>query len=266
MKKLLTENTIYSTKEKKPSFWGANFPSLYFYFGLVAQVMRSAGMARRGEYGNEEWRTSSLAVLKVVESVGINVRVSGLEHIHSSENRPCVIVGNHMSFLETVLLPGLILPRPLTFVIKQSLLEYPVFKHVMRSCDPIAVTRVNPRQDLKTVLEEGVKRLEAGLSVVVFPQSTRSHIFVPAQMGSIGVKLAKKANVPVLPMAIKTDALQNGRILKDFGAIKPDIPIRIAFSESFNVSGKGNEEMERVNGFIEEKLQEWGREVGKGKY
>jgi len=237
------------------------FPSLYFYIRLIATVMRSARLAQNGRYGQEEWGSSSLEVLEILERIGVDIRVSGMNHIRDTDHGPCVIIGNHMSFLETLLLPGLILPKPLTFVIKQSLLEYPVFKHVMRSSNPIAVSRVNPRQDLKTVLEEGVKRLEEGVSIVVFPQSTRSHNFEPAQMGSIGVKLAKRANVPVLPMALKTDALQNGKLIKDFGAIRREIPVRIAFAAPFAVNGKGNDEMDIVNGFIEQKIQEWGQEM-----
>jgi 1-acyl-sn-glycerol-3-phosphate acyltransferase len=39
-----------------------------------------------------------------------------------------------MSTLETFVLPYLIAPhRPMTFVVKKSLVEYPVFKHVMRA-------------------------------------------------------------------------------------------------------------------------------------
>ncbi|MFV0437346.1 MAG: lysophospholipid acyltransferase family protein [Desulfopila sp.] len=257
MKSLPTEDGVYVTKAKRLSFLGANFPSFFFYSRLIAEVFRCASMARRGVYDNEQWRASSLRILQSLEGSGVSAHVSGLQHICSRQNGPCVIIGNHMSFLETLLLPGLILPRPVTFVIKQSLLEYPVFKHVMRSREPIAVSRVNPRQDLKTVLEEGGKRLAAGISVIVFPQSTRSHTFVPASMGSIGVKLAKRAAVPVLPLALKTDALQNGRLVKDFGAILPRIPVHIAFAPPLVVAGKGSEEMAEINGFIEEKLREW---------
>jgi len=261
MKNLPLNDNTYGTEARTLSFPAAAFPSLYFYVRLIATVTRSARLARKGRYGEDEWGSSSLEILEILERIGVDIRVSGMDHIRNPAHGPCVIIGNHMSFLETLLLPGLILPKSLTFVIKQSLLEYPVFKHVMRSSNPIAVSRINPRQDLKTVLEEGVKRLEAGISVVVFPQSTRSHHFEPAQMGSIGVKLAKRANVPVLPLALKTDALQNGRMIKDFGVIKKDIPVRIAFAAPFAVSSKGNEEMDIINGFIEQKLQEWGQEI-----
>lgn len=261
MKELALIDHIYTTREKKLSFTANHLPSFCFYSQVILTVCRAAVRTRRGAYGNDEWCESSRSILEILESIGVHLRITGLEHIRTRENGPCVIVGNHMSFLETLLLPGLILPKPLTFVVKQSLLEYPVFKHVMRSCNPIAVSRVNPRQDLKTVLEEGVQRLQSGLSVVVFPQSTRSHSFDPAQMGSIGVKLAKKADVPIVPLALKTDALRNGKMLKDFGVINRKIPVRMAFGVPFRVSGKGSEEVEIVNRFIEAKLQEWAREL-----
>ena len=39
---------------------------------------------------------------------------------------PCVFIGNHMSILETFVLPCLIVPhRNVTFVVKESLITYP---------------------------------------------------------------------------------------------------------------------------------------------
>lgn len=261
MKELELNDYTYTTKERKLSLMGNYLPSVYFYSQFMLTVFRAAILARRGVYDSAKWGQSSNVILNLLEDIGVHIQVTGLEHVRKTELGPCVIVGNHMSFLETMLLPGLILPHPVTFVVKQSLLEYPVFKHVMSSSNPIAVSRTNPRHDLKTVMEEGVKRLEAGFSVVVFPQATRSHIFDRANMGSIGVKLAKKAGVPIVPLALKTDALQNGKFIKDFGAIDRNIPVRLAFDAPLAVSGKGNEELEKVNVFIEQKLQEWTREL-----
>ena len=63
-----------------------------------------------------------------------------------------------MSMMETLILPVMVQPiKPVTFVVKETLLSYPVFKHIMLSRNPIAVTRTNPRQDLKTVLNEGLR-------------------------------------------------------------------------------------------------------------
>jgi len=144
-----------------------------------------------------------------------------------------------------------------TFVVKESLLNYPVFKHVMRSRNPVAVTRTNPRQDLKTVMSEGSDRLANNISVIVFPQTTRSTGFDPQHFGSIGTKLAKKAGAPVIPFALKTDAWRNGRTLKDFGRLDPDIPVKVAFGKPLEITGKGNEEHQQIIDFIAEKLAAW---------
>ncbi|BHH86309.1 1-acyl-sn-glycerol-3-phosphate acyltransferase [Desulforhopalus sp. 52FAK] len=210
-----------------------------------------------GSYGDKDWVKSSNEVLKALEAVGVCVEVTGLENLKNNQG-PVIIVGNHMSMMETLLLPGFIQPiKPVTFVVKQSLLDYPVFKYVMRSRNPIALTRTNPRQDLKTVMTEGVERIKRSISIIVFPQTTRSHDFDPSQMSSIGVKLAKKASVAVVPLALKTDCWENGNRFKDFGRINTMKKAYFAFGEPLIVEGKGDEEQQQINEFISGKLVEW---------
>lgn len=215
-------------------------------------------MAKRGRYGDEDWIASSLEVLRRLEEVGVNIEISGIENLEQ-QHQPVVFVANHMSMMETMLLPVIIQPiMPVTFVIKQSLLDYPVFRHIMRSRNPVAVTRTNPRQDLKIVMSEGINRLQAGVSIIVFPQTTRSHTFDPAQMSSIGVKLAKKAGVPVVPIALKTDCWQNGTWIKDFGVLDISKKAHYCFGAPRLITGKGDEEQAEVNGFIAGALRRWG--------
>jgi hypothetical protein len=49
------------------------------------------------------------------------------------------------------------------------------------------------------MMDGGLARLKQGISIVVFPQTTRMVDFDASQFNSIGVKLAKKAGVPVVP-------------------------------------------------------------------
>ena len=257
MKSITYTNSKYVTSHKNVSFMARVAPSFSFYLSFVNIVLSAAFIAKRGKYSDTGWVNSSYGVLQLLEKVGMRVEVSGIEHLQSHDG-PCVIIGNHMSMMETMLLPTIIMPfRKITFVVKESLLHYPVFKYVMRSRNPIAVSRTNPRQDLKTVMTEGVARLKEGRSVVVFPQTTRSHIFEASQMSSIGVKLAKRAGVPIIPLALKTDAWTNGTRFKDFGRIDTTKPSCFAFDKPIFVEGKGAKEQEVVNNFIEEKLREW---------
>jgi 1-acyl-sn-glycerol-3-phosphate acyltransferase len=196
-------------------------------------------------------------VLRALERTGVNFEITGINFLKQLQT-PCVIIGNHMSMLETVVLPIIIQPvRNVTFIVKQSLLDYPVFKHVMRSRDPIAVGRTNPRQDLKTVLEGGMERLKRGISIIVFPQTTRTNSFDPTQFSTLGVKLAQRANVPILPLALLTDAWRNGKYLKDFGKIDKSKNVKFAFGKPMWVKGRGIDEHQAVVDFISSKMQVW---------
>ncbi len=67
-------------------------------------------------------------------------------------------------------------------------------------------------------------------------------------------KLAKKAGVPVVPLALKTDGWGNGRRFKDFGRINTNKKAYFAFGEPIVIEGKGDLEQEQINEFISTKL------------
>ncbi len=250
------DHATYVSKELKTSLFASFFPSFCFYVGFLRILFQSSLKARNGTYHDDAWQASSVRMLRLLESVGVRFDISGMEYIAESDE-PVVFVGNHLSVLETTILPSLIVPyKPVTYVVKKSLLEYPVFKHVMRSRDPIAVSRDNPRQDLKTVMEQGRERLVNGISVIVFPQTTRA-VFGPGKFSSIGVKLAKKAGVKVVPVALLTDAWGTGKRWKDFGPIDPGKKVYFAFGKPLPIEGKGNEEHQRIITFIQEKMACW---------
>lgn len=245
----------YHTQEKRRTSFLPT--TLAFYAGVVPVVFRSSHKAKRGRYNDTEWVNASIDIINAIERSGCEFHIEGMQHIRELDG-PAVFIANHMSTLETLVLPSLINPvRPCTFVIKPSLMDYPVFGHVMRSRNPIVVTRDNPRQDLQTVLEEGSRRLEQGTSIVLFPQTTRSSTFDPSKFNSLGVKLAKKAGVPIVPVALKTDAWKNGTILKEFGGIDRQRPIHFEFAPPMDVEGNGREQHEAAAVFIAGRLNKW---------
>jgi 1-acyl-sn-glycerol-3-phosphate acyltransferase len=253
----LTTESHYRTPERTGPGMAAWFPGVVFYAKAFGVVYRAAGLAKKDLYDNQRWIESSVTTIRALESVGGRFEFQGLDVVKRLGS-PCVFIGNHMSILETFVLPCLIVPhRNVTFVVKESLITYPLFGHVMRSRNPVVVGRENPREDLRLVLEEGQQRLEADISIVIFPQTTRSVEFDPKKFNSLGVKLAKRCNVPVVPFALKTDAWGLGRRLKDFGRICPEKTVHIHFGEPMTVQGSGKEEHSRVVEFIEKNLAEW---------
>ncbi len=227
------------------------FPTLIFYAKLFKIVSDAGKVARAGQYSNERWVYDSVLVGKAMESVGTDVIIEGHENI-TNLGKPCVFIANHMSTLETFFLPSIIQPVcNHTFVVKESLLKYPMLGPVLAAEKPIVVTRNNPRHDLAIVLEEGQKKLANGESIIIFPQGTRRPDVKTEDFSSLGVKLAKKANAPIIPIALKTKAWGTSPVTKDFGAINPDIPIRITFGEPIEItSNNGKEEHQKCINFI----------------
>jgi 1-acyl-sn-glycerol-3-phosphate acyltransferase len=253
-------NGAYQTPPGRGSALGRAFPSTLFYPRLYRNIFRSSAIARRGGYDDQAWIDTSSGILRALEGVGFQFDVTGLDHIARLEG-PCLIVGNHMSSLETGVLPALIRPlKPVTFVVKQALLDYPVFKHVMRARKPIAVTQTNPRLDLKTMLEQGAERLAEGTSIIVFPQGARRPTFEQERFNTIGVKLAQRSSVPIIPMALLTDAWPLGWPVSDFGRLNPSRTVRFAFGEPMWVEGRGGEANARLIDFIHTHLRAWGAE------
>jgi 1-acyl-sn-glycerol-3-phosphate acyltransferase len=149
----------------------------------------------------------------------------------------------------------------ITFVIKEELRRYPVIGHIMRALKLIAVSRENPREDLKVVLNEGHKFIANGGSIVIFPQATRSVEFDARVFNSLGIKLASRAGVPVIPVAVKTDFQSNGKYIKDMGRIDPGKDLYFNFGEPLPVEGKGRKTQQCVVEFISRNLAAWGSRV-----
>lgn len=251
-------NDSYHSEPAKIGWFTRTFPSLVFYWRIIRLVWRSRQAAVKGRYDVKAWHASSLEAIRIIESVGAEFDITGLDNL-AGLDEPCIFIGNHMSTLETFALPAILMngKTDMTYVVKRSLTEYPVFKHLMRSRNPIVVGRENPREDLKTVMAEGLQRLKDGYSVIIFPQHTRSVQFNPEQFNTIGIKLARKAGVKVVPVALLSWAWSQGTLLKDFGPMVPSRPIHFAIGEPIEITGKGQEEHERVIAFIEEHLKQW---------
>ena len=257
---MVSYDDVYQTAPCRVSWCARTFPTYSFYRKFIWNVYRSSVKARRGTYDDLQWSRSSHQVLKSLESVGVRFELSGLDHIRQLES-PCVFVANHMSMLETTVLPAIIQPiHDVAFVVKQSLLEYPVFRHVMRARDPIAVSRDNPREDFIAVMRGGIERLQKGISIVVFPQTMRCLTFDPSQFNTMGVKLARRAKVPLVPIALKTDAWGNGKWFTYLGPIDPNKVVHIAFGEPIVIEGRGAQQHQEIINYIAAKLSHWSAE------
>jgi 1-acyl-sn-glycerol-3-phosphate acyltransferase len=234
---------------------------LYFIFKYGSIVLRTRKEAIRKHYDTKAWTDSSFEIFRFIENVGGKFHITGMENITKSPGS-VLFISNHMSTLETMILPSIIGPhKELTFVVKESLINHPLFGDVMRSRNPIIVGRTDPRKDLEAVMNGGVELLHNGISIVIFPQSTRSVEFKPEEFNSLGVKLAKKAGVDVVPIALKTDFWGNGKLIKEAGPLDSHKQIHFKFGEPISITGNGKEDNQRIIDFIQSSLKEWNAEM-----
>jgi 1-acyl-sn-glycerol-3-phosphate acyltransferase len=237
------------------------WPEFIFYARMALAFLKEGLAGRRGAINNERWLHASLSCIQAVEAAGGRLNVSGLEGIREHKG-PLVFIANHMSILETVILPSFTLAfNDVTFIIKDELRRYPIIGWVMQALDFISVHRKNPREDLKVVLNERQKRIQQGCSVGIFPQATRSTVFDIKNFNTLGVKLARKAGVPVVPIALKTDFHGNGRWVKEIGPINPELPLYFKFGNPIPVVGNGQAAHRSVVEFISQNLASWGVEI-----
>jgi 1-acyl-sn-glycerol-3-phosphate acyltransferase len=259
MKGYFGSNTYHTTVKEKLSIKDKLLLNsrLYFTLSYAKTVLRTRKEAIRGVYDTKAWADSSYEILQFIEKTGGQFHITGMQNI-TKPTHPVLFISNHMSTLETMVLPCIIAPhREVTFVVKESLVKHPLFGDVMRSRNPIIVGRTDPRRDLEAVMNGGVELLSKGSSIIIFPQSTRSLEFRPEEFNSIGVKLARKAGVQVVPVAIKTDFWGNGKLIKELGPLDCKKPIHFRFGEPFSITGNGKEENQRIIEFIKSSLEDW---------
>lgn len=252
---IIAENDSYSTPpdSKRKNLFGSTFA---FYKNIFKIVLYSNKWVRNNLYHEYNWVYSSLDILHGTEKAGIIYEVEGMNNITDVEG-PVIFISNHMSTLETLTLPAIIHPvKKIVFITKKELTSYPLFGPISGARDPILVGRKNPREDLKLVFEDGSRKVKEGKSIVVFPQRTRSPEFNPKHFNSLGVKLARLNNIPIIPIALLTDCWANGKHIKEFGSIDTQKTARIKFGSP--MPSDESKAHEKIIDFIKENLTNWG--------
>lgn len=141
------------------------------------------------------WYSNSFIYLaKII--CGVNYKIEGLENIPTKG--PAVILSNHQSFWDNIIMPVLFPMQ--SWVIKKQLLNIPIFGLGLKLMEPIALDR-SQAMSVRQLLQLGTKKLQDGIWVVIFPESTRLNPgqTVPFKAGC--ASLAHINNVPIVPMA-----------------------------------------------------------------
>jgi 1-acyl-sn-glycerol-3-phosphate acyltransferase len=134
----------------------------------------------------------------VLATTGVRLRINGRERV--GRGVACVYFSNHESLFDIFVLLAA-LPGRIRFLAKESLFYVPILGWSMAAAGFIPVDRTDRRKAAAS-LEKAARKLRGGLSVVVFPEQTRTRTgeMLPFRKG--GVLLALRTGLPIVPVGI----------------------------------------------------------------
>jgi 1-acyl-sn-glycerol-3-phosphate acyltransferase len=178
---------------------------------------------------------------------GVRFRVTGTENVPAE---PFVLLSNHQSPWETLFLYYYFVP--LCAILKKELLRIPFFGWALALLKPIAIDRSKGRSALNALMVEGPKRLEMGLSVLVFPEGTRTEVGQMKKFFPGGAELAIKAGAVILPVAHNAGTCWPAhKFAKRSGVID------VVIGKPIPTAGRESRELtEEVQGWIRQALAE----------
>ena len=149
----------------------------------------------------------------LLKLAGAKVTVIGAKNIPL--DRAVLFASNHQGSFDIPILLGCI-EKPKAFIAKVEMLKMPIICTWMKQMNCVFLDRHDSRQSLR-VMNETAEYLKKGYSMAVFPEGTRSKGKTMGEFKAGSLKIAKKANVPIVPVTIKGSFKlmeQNGFIIK----------------------------------------------------
>lgn len=129
---------------------------------------------------------------------GIKVSVEGRDKIDNQESY--IFISNHSSHFDIpVLLSSL--SDMVSLVYKQELEKVPVFGYALAKSPHISINRTHPKKAIESI-NNAVKKLDAGVSVLIFPEGTRSKDGTIGDFKRGAFMVASRSGKPIIPVTV----------------------------------------------------------------
>ncbi len=170
-------------------------PSIAVYtIVLGIASITSSFFDRRGYFAHRCARAWSWLILA---TTGVHVTVEGLERIVPGTTY--VFVANHQSIYDIPVLFWSI-PFQLRIIAKQSLGNFPMLGPHLKRTGHLLVDRSRP--DKAGILGWASRLTANGLSLIVFPEGTRSRTGMMGKFKGGSILLAMQAGLPLVPISV----------------------------------------------------------------
>lgn len=168
---------------------------LLFFIGYTFLIVAEIWLKNKikGQDIHRSMRIRKRWARNLLSGVGISIETFG-----TVPDYPCLIVSNHRSYIDPILLLRDIAGYP---VAKAELANWPLIGKGAKMAGILYLKREVAGSRSGT-LRQMLERIEAGFSVIIYPEGTTSGLpgTLPFKKG--GFKLAANAQIPVVPVAL----------------------------------------------------------------
>ena len=187
-------------------------PAITAYTAVLGTAsLFSSLFDRRGHFAHGCARAWSWLILA---TTGVSVEVTGLDRL--PRDRTFIFVSNHQSIYDIPVIFAT-LPYQLRIIAKESLGSFPFLGWHLRRNGHLLVDRRNP--DRAGILRRWRALVGEGLSLVIFPEGTRSADGRVGRFKAGSFLLAVEAQLPVVPLSIDgtRHVMRKGRLMTSPG-------------------------------------------------
>jgi 1-acyl-sn-glycerol-3-phosphate acyltransferase len=236
--------------------WTATVLIVLFGFPIMTVLFACTAPFDRGRYlAGRFFRLMGVAVVKI--NPLWTFRTEGRLALHP--RHPFVAVSNHISYADIFLISHL--PWEMKWLAKDTIFRIPVMGWIMRMAGDIQIVRGDRGSTVSAI--EGCKdRLGKRVSVMIFPEGTRSKTGALQSFKDGAFRIAIEAGVPIVPIAVAgtRNAMEKGT----FRFRRADAVCRVL--EPVDTTGLSIDDLpalkERVRAMIGEATASLRRELG----
>ena len=210
----------------------------------VAEMARGTMTRQYIDQRTREWSR------KVVKKARIRLHVSGRDRV--PPDGVFVYMSNHQSHMDIPVLYCTMPSTTVRMVAKTELFHIPVWGRALRAAEFIEVDRANHAQAIAS-LERAADQIAGGVSVWIAPEGSRSKTGAIGKLKKGGFHLAKRAGVPIVPIAISgtLQVLAPGTISMSY-----DVPVFVDIGEPIDVTSRSVDELSsEVRVFLENNVR-----------
>lgn len=177
------------------TIWSVSFATFSTFFFALSAVI--AGLFN--PYSNLSNGIVRSWAKSILWASGIKVEVIGRDQLDL--RHPVIYMANHLSTFD-ILAMAVAIPGTVRFIAKKELFRIPFLAQGMRRVGMISIDRGNSQQAKKS-LADAAEKMKKGVSVIIFPEGTRSRDGKIQRFKKGGFILAIKGKFPIVPTAIR---------------------------------------------------------------